>query len=50
MGVLVTNITYPVVPRGKDEIRIQLNASHTKEDIDTLVSSSAKVAKELQII
>jgi len=50
MGVLVTNITYPVVPKGKDEIRIQLNASHTKEDIDTLVSSSSHVAKELQII
>lgn len=50
MGILVTNITYPVVPKGKDEIRIQLNASHTKEDIDTLVSSAAKAAKELEIL
>lgn len=50
MGVLVTNITYPVVPKGKDEIRIQLNASHTKEDIDTLVKSAASAAKELGIL
>jgi len=50
MGLLVTNITYPVVPKGKDEIRIQLNASHTKEDIDTLVSSAVSAAKELRIV
>jgi glycine C-acetyltransferase len=50
MGILVTNITYPVVPKGKDEIRIQLNASHTKEDIDTLVKSAASAAKELEIL
>ena len=33
-GILVTNISYPIVPKGKDEIRIQLNALHTKKDID----------------
>ncbi len=49
-GILTTNITYPVVPKGKDEIRIQLNASHTHEDIDTLVRSSRLAAKELEII
>lgn len=50
VGILVTNITYPVVPKGKDEIRIQLNASHTKEDIDTLVLSAAQAARKLGII
>ena len=49
-GILVTNITYPVVPKGKDEIRIQLNASHTKEDIDVLVEASEHSAKELGIL
>jgi len=33
-GVLVTGLTYPVVPRGDEEIRTQINADHTEEDID----------------
>lgn len=32
-GVLVTPINYPVVPLGRDEIRVQISASHTTEDI-----------------
>ncbi len=38
-GFLVTNISYPVVPKGADEIRIQLSASHEKEDIDNLIQA-----------
>ncbi len=49
-GILVTNITYPVVPKGKDEIRIQINASHTKKDIDSFVKATTISAKELGII
>ena len=48
--ILVTNITYPVVAKGKDELRIQINASHTKEDIDAFIDEAAKAAKELGII
>jgi glycine C-acetyltransferase len=33
-GVLVTGLTYPVVPRGSEEIRAQVNADHTEADID----------------
>ena len=33
-GVLVTGITYPVVPRGDEEIRFQVSALHTTSDID----------------
>ncbi len=33
-GVLVTGLTYPVVPEGDEEIRTQINADHTEEDID----------------
>jgi glycine C-acetyltransferase len=33
-GVLVTGLTYPVVPRGDEEIRTQINADHTDEDVD----------------
>lgn len=33
-GILATGLNYPVVPKGDEEIRFQINASHTKEDID----------------
>jgi glycine C-acetyltransferase len=32
-GVLVVGLTYPVVPRGDDTIRFQVNAAHTEADI-----------------
>jgi glycine C-acetyltransferase len=40
--LLVTNINYPVVPKGKDEIRIQLSAPHSEEDIMRLAKSISK--------
>jgi glycine C-acetyltransferase len=36
-GVLVTGLAYPVVPRGDEEIRTQINADHTEEDIDSVL-------------
>jgi len=36
-GVLVTGLTYPVVPRGDEEIRTQVNADHTEGDIDRVL-------------
>jgi glycine C-acetyltransferase len=33
-GVLATGLNYPVVPRGDEEIRFQVNADHTPRDID----------------
>ncbi|NGX37150.1 MAG: 2-amino-3-ketobutyrate coenzyme A ligase [Chlamydiae bacterium] len=38
-GILVTNINYPVVPRGRDEIRVQISAAHTKEDLDVFADA-----------
>jgi len=37
--ILVTSINYTVVAKGSDEIRIQLSATHTKEDIDRLIEA-----------
>lgn len=34
-GVLATGLNFPVVPKGEEEIRFQINADHTKADIDT---------------
>ena len=36
-GVLVTGLAYPVVPRGDEEIRAQVNADHTPGDIDRVL-------------
>ena len=33
-GILATGLNFPVVPKGDEEIRIQISASHTKYDID----------------
>ncbi|MGD2120561.1 MAG: aminotransferase class I/II-fold pyridoxal phosphate-dependent enzyme [Gemmatimonadota bacterium] len=33
-GVLATGLAFPVVPRGDEEIRFQINADHTEEDVD----------------
>lgn len=49
-GYLVTNINYPVVPKGRDEIRIQLSAPHTSEDITKFVSDVVKIGKEVSLI
>ena len=36
-GVLATGLAYPVVPKGEDEIRFQINADHTEADIDAVL-------------
>ena len=36
-GVLATGLTYPVVPRGSEEIRFQVNADHTAGDIEAVL-------------
>ncbi len=38
-NIIVTNISFPVVPKGRDEIRVQISAVHTKKDIDQLVKT-----------
>jgi len=49
-GFLVTNISYPIVPKGKDEIRVQISAPHTKKDIDGFISALEEISKEKEII
>ncbi|MGE3246150.1 MAG: aminotransferase class I/II-fold pyridoxal phosphate-dependent enzyme [Beijerinckiaceae bacterium] len=40
-GILATAIVYPVVPRGEEEIRFQICASHTGADIDEALAALA---------
>jgi glycine C-acetyltransferase len=38
-GILAVGLTYPVVPRGDETIRCQINAAHTADDIDEVLAS-----------
>ena len=46
-GVYVVGFCYPVVPKGKDRIRTQISAGHTKEDLDFAVKCFGEVKKEM---
>ena len=49
-GVYVIGFFYPVVPKEKARIRVQLSAAHTKEQLDKAISAFIKVGKRLEII
>jgi glycine C-acetyltransferase len=44
-GVLATGLSYPVVPRGDEEIRFQVNADHSEADIDQVLGILAGAEK-----
>ena len=49
-GIYVVGFYFPVVPKGKARIRVQLSASHSKEELDTAIDAFSKVGKKLNII
>jgi glycine C-acetyltransferase len=49
-GVYVIGFFYPVVPKDKARIRVQLSAAHNKEQLDTAISAFTKVGKKLNVI
>jgi glycine C-acetyltransferase len=49
-GIYVRGFTYPVVPKGKARIRVQISASHTQEQMDKAVKAFEEVGKEMGII
>jgi glycine C-acetyltransferase len=50
LGIYVIGFFYPVVPKDKARIRVQLSAAHTKEHLDKAISAFESVAKKLNII
>ena len=46
-GVYVVGFCYPVVPKGRDRIRTQISAGHTKEDLDFAVECFRQVKEEM---
>jgi glycine C-acetyltransferase len=49
-GVYVIGFVFPVVPRGKARIRVQLSAAHTFGQVDTAVAAFIRVGKSLGLI
>lgn len=49
-GIYVIGFFFPVVPREQARIRVQLSASHTREQLDKAITAFIKVGKELKVI
>lgn len=49
-GIYVIGFFFPVVPKEKARIRVQLSAAHTKEHLDKAIESFTIVGKELGVI
>ena len=44
-GIYVIGFSYPVVPKGKARIRVQISAAHEPEDLEQAMNAFAKVRK-----
>ena len=49
-GIYVIGFYYPVVPKGKARIRVQISAAHSKENILFAIEKFTKVGKKLGVI
>jgi glycine C-acetyltransferase len=49
-GIYVIGFFFPVVPKGKARIRVQVSAGHTKVHLDKAVAAFTKVGKELGVL
>uniref|UniRef100_A0A8C2BXC7 2-amino-3-ketobutyrate coenzyme A ligase, mitochondrial n=1 Tax=Cyprinus carpio TaxID=7962 RepID=A0A8C2BXC7_CYPCA len=50
LGVYVIGFSYPVVPKGKARIRVQISAAHTDEDIDRTVDAFIQTGRKHGVI
>ena len=49
-GIYVIGFYYPVVPKGKARIRVQMSAAHDRQHLDKAIAAFIKVGKELEVI
>jgi len=49
-GIYVIGFFFPVVPKEKARIRVQLSAAHSKEHLDKAIAAFIKVGKKLKVI
>jgi glycine C-acetyltransferase len=48
-GIYVVGFSYPVVPKGKARIRVQVSAAHTTEDLEFAMEAFSAVKGELGV-
>lgn len=48
-GIYVIGFSYPVVPKGKARIRLQISAAHSREDLDKTLDAFAAVKQEFHL-
>jgi glycine C-acetyltransferase len=49
-GIYVIGFSYPVVPKGKARIRVQISAAHTDEEIDQAIAAFTRVGQRLGVL
>ncbi|MDO8993700.1 glycine C-acetyltransferase [Daejeonella sp.] len=49
-GIYVIGFYFPVVPKDKARIRVQLSAAHTREHLDKAIAAFIKIGKKLRTI
>ena len=49
-GIYAVGFFYPVVPKNKARIRLQINSEHTKEELDKVIDTFKKVGEELNLL
>lgn len=49
-GIYVVGFSFPVVPKDKARIRVQVSAAHTKEHLDKAIAAFDKVGKKHKVI
>jgi len=49
-GIYVIGFSYPVVPKGKARIRVQISAAHTKEQLDRAIQAFITVGKRYGVV
>jgi len=49
-GIYVVGFYFPVVPKGKARIRVQLSAAHEQHHLDKAIAAFTKVGKEMGVI
>ena len=49
-GIYVIGFFYPVVPKDKARIRVQISAAHSRKNLDKAIAAFTKIGKELNVI
>ncbi|KAH9410358.1 hypothetical protein TYRP_010117 [Tyrophagus putrescentiae] len=49
-GIYVVGFSFPVVPKGKARIRVQISAAHSKDDVQKTIDAFVAVGRQLNVI